>query len=181
MAGSISTLGIGSGLDLQGILDQLRAVDQTRIINLETRQLQYKDQLAELETVNSMLLSVKSLAFDLSLNSTFETNQVASSDETVLTATVDDTAAASTMEMTVGSLAKQNVWQSDGVAAANTSIAAAAGEFDYTVDGTTYTVSVTAGMTSRNRPMPSMMTRTTRASPPRLWTTVPEGSPISTW
>ena len=28
MAGSISTLGVGSGLQLQSILDQLKAVDQ---------------------------------------------------------------------------------------------------------------------------------------------------------
>lgn len=71
MAGSVSTLGAGSQMDLQGIIDKLKAADQVPITNIKAQQLQYKDQLAEFETVNTKLLAVKNKALDLSLDTTF--------------------------------------------------------------------------------------------------------------
>ncbi len=147
MAGSITTLGLGSSLDLQGIIDQLKEADRAPITTMEARQLQYKDQLAEFEVVNGKLLTMKSVALALSLNDSFDTKSATSSQADVLTAIADSSAKAGTHELTVDNLVKRNVWQSDGVASASASIASAAGNFEYTVDGTTYSVAVTNGMT----------------------------------
>ncbi|MBU2537300.1 MAG: flagellar filament capping protein FliD [Proteobacteria bacterium] len=147
MAGSISTLGAGSNVDLQSIIEQLKAVDQVQITNMQARQIQYKDQLAEFETVNTKLLAVKNIALDLSLNTTFSARQITSSQSSVLTATVSSGTSTGISSVTVGRLAKQNSWQSSGVATADTVVGTSTGSFAYTVDGTESSVAVTATTT----------------------------------
>lgn len=147
MAGSISTLGAGSNIDLQGIIEKLKAVDQIQITNIQARQIQYKDQLAEFEAVNTKLLATKSTALDLSLNTTFSARQITSSQQSVLTATVSSGANTGISTITVGRLAKQNSWQSSGVAAADTVVGTSTGSFAYTVNGTQSSVAVTATTT----------------------------------
>lgn len=147
MAGSISTLGAGSNIDLQGVLDKLKAADQVPITNIKVQQLQYKDQLSEFETVNTKLLAIKSQALDLSLSTTFSARQISSSQPSFLTATVSSSASVGISSVHVARLAKQNSWQSSGVATADAVIAAGAGTFAYTVDGTQSSVAVTAATT----------------------------------
>ena len=147
MAGSVSTLGAGSNMDLQGIIDKLKAADQVPITNIKAQQIQYKDQLAEFETVNTKLLAVKSTALDLSLATTFLARQVSSSQSSVLTATVSSGASVGISSVTVGRLAKQNSWQSSGVATAATVVGSGTGSFAYTVNGTQSSVTVAASTT----------------------------------
>ncbi|MCX5864201.1 MAG: flagellar filament capping protein FliD [Deltaproteobacteria bacterium] len=150
MAGSVSTLGAGSNMDLQGIIDKLKAADQVPITNIKAQQLQYKDQLAEFETVNTKLLAVKNNALDLSLDTTFLARQVTSSQSSVLTATVSSGASVGTSTVHVGRLAKQNSWKSTdltGVAKADAVVGAGIGSFAYTVNGKTSSVVVSAATT----------------------------------
>ena len=146
MAGSITSLGLGSGLDLQNILEQLKAADRIPIGIMEARQLEYKTQLDEFNTVNTKLLAVKTAAFALTLNDTFDTKSAASNNESVLTATSTSSAASGNYEIQVSSLAKRNSWQSSGVAGENSVVAATAGDFTYTVNGKPTTVAVTENM-----------------------------------
>ncbi|MDG4474789.1 flagellar filament capping protein FliD [Thiovibrio frasassiensis] len=147
MAGSISTLGAGSSIDLQGIIEKLKAADQVPITNIKAQQLQYKDQLAEFDTVNTKLLAVKTKALDLSLSTTFLARQISSSQTSVLTATVSSGASTGISTVTVGRLAKQNSWQSSGVATADTAIASGTGTFAYTINGTQSSVAVASSTT----------------------------------
>jgi flagellar hook-associated protein 2 len=147
MAGSVSTLGAGSGLDLQGIIDKLKAADQVPITNIKAKQLQYKDQLAEFDTVNTKLLAVKSKALDLSLASTYSVRQIYLSQTGVLSAAVNSVATPGVTEVTVGRLAKQNSWQSSGVSAADSLVASGTGSFTYTINGTQTSVAVSATTT----------------------------------
>jgi len=147
MAGSVSTLGAGSQMDLQGIIDKLKAADQVPITNVKAKQLQYKDQLAEFEAVNTKLLAVKSKALDLSLETTFSARQISSSQPSVLTATVSTGASVGISSVTVGRLAKQNSWLSSGVATAATVVGSGTGSFAYTVNGTQSSVAVSATTT----------------------------------
>lgn len=147
MAGSITTLGIGSGIDLQGMLDKLKAVDKLPIVNKQAKQVEYKSQLAEFDTVNTKLLALKNAALSLSLNDTFDSKSITSSDESVLTATGNSSAAAGNYDLTVTALAKKNSWQSSGVEARDSAIASAAGNFSYTIDGTQTSVAVSENMT----------------------------------
>ena len=147
MAGSVSTLGAGSQMDLQGIVDKLKAADQVPITNIKAKQLQYKDQLAEFETVNTKLLAVKSKALDLSLTTTFSARQISSSQSSVVTATVSSGASTGISAVHVVRLAKKNSWQSSGVATADAVVGTGTGTFAYTVNGTQSSVAVSASTT----------------------------------
>jgi len=147
MAGSISTLGAGSGMDLQGILDKLKAADQVPITNIKAQQLQYKDQKTEFEAVNTKLLAVKTLALDLSLSTTFSARQVSSSQSSVLGATVNSSASLGNASVTVTRLAKQNSWQSSGVATADAKVSSGVGAFTYSIDGQQTSVALSASTT----------------------------------
>ncbi|VAW33593.1 hypothetical protein MNBD_DELTA03-65, partial [hydrothermal vent metagenome] len=88
MAGSISTLGVGSGLQLQSILDQLRAVDQKVIDRKSDKITGLNTQLNEFTVVNNKLITLKSSALTLSLSGTYLSRTVTSSDDSAISATV---------------------------------------------------------------------------------------------
>lgn len=123
MAGVISTLGIGSGIDLQGMLEQLREIDQ-QVVDAKSDKIKgLQDKLAEFTTVNNKLLNLKSAALDLSLSSNFLGRTVASSDETVATASVVDGAAEQSFPLEVTRLAARSSWLSaTGAASGDSSV-----------------------------------------------------------
>lgn len=125
MAGTISTLGIGSGIDLQGMLEQLREIDQ-QVVDAKNNKIKgFQDQLAEFTTVNNKLLTLKSAALDLSLSSNFLGRAVTSSDETVAKTTVADGAVEQSALLEVTRLAAKSSWLSTGgVASADSSVTA---------------------------------------------------------
>lgn len=113
MAGSISSIGIGSGLQLQDILDQLRDVDNKAVITpKESRISDYEAQLEEFTVVENKLYSMKSAVLDLSLASTFLGRSSTSSAEDVLTADVVEGASPQNTTLTVDSLAQKSSWMS---------------------------------------------------------------------
>jgi len=113
--GSLSSLGIGSGLDLQGILDQLRQVDEDQTITPKQDQItDLQAQLDEFTVVKNKLLTMKSSALDLSLSSTFLGRSATSSDETVFTAKGTESAAVGSSSVTVNQLATKSSWLSTG-------------------------------------------------------------------
>ena len=116
MAGSITTLGLGSGLDLQDILDKLKEADKVSITNKETQKTELTKKIDAYNSVNAKLFKIKSNALSLSLESDFMKNKVSVSDETIATAMVDDGVAASAFDLEVTQKARYNSWQTVGVA-----------------------------------------------------------------
>jgi len=114
--GTISSLGVGSGLELQSMLEQLRAVDEQAITRKKSEVTAIESQLNEFTVVNNKLLTMKSAALDLSLSSTFISRTVSSSSESVLTATVADGTAVQSTAVTVGRIATKSTWMSGGAA-----------------------------------------------------------------
>lgn len=115
MAGSISTLGVGSGLQLQDILEKLRSVDQGVVDRKKTDIAKFKSQIDEFTVVNNKLLTLKSSALKLSLTGTFIGRTVSSSSESVVTATVTDGATVKSSVINVSNLAQKSSWMSSGV------------------------------------------------------------------
>ncbi len=114
--GSVSSLGIGSGLDLQSIIDQLREVDEEQALTPKQDEItELEEQLNEFTVVKNKLLTMKSSALNLSLSSTFLGRSVASSDETVFTAEVTESAAVGSSSVTINQLATKSSWLSTGV------------------------------------------------------------------
>lgn len=146
MAGSISTLGVGSGLQLQDILDQLRAVDQSAIDKKQTDIDTLDVQLEEFTTIKNQLLTVKSSALDLSLASTYIGRTVESSDPKIIDATVLDGATVKSTTIDVTKLAEQSSWLSAGFSSSTeASVTNADSIFSYQVGSDTFTVDVKAG------------------------------------
>jgi len=152
MAGSISTLGVGSGLQLQDILDKLRAVDQQVVDKKQTEITDLNTQVDEFTTVNNKLLTLKSSALDLSLSGTYLGRTVASSNEAAVSASVLDGATAKNYSVAVTNLAAQSLWMSStGFAAKDSSIASVDGsmivELGNNTPATTLQIDVSANST----------------------------------
>jgi flagellar hook-associated protein 2 len=148
--GSISSLGIGSNLDLQGILDQLREAEEAASITpLESKKADVEAQLTEFDTIQSMFLTMKSHALNLSLSSNFLARSVSVTDEDVLTATVAAGTSESSHTVEVVRLATRSSFQSSGVADADTAVITSSTVFEYRLGtgGDTISVSVTANTT----------------------------------
>ncbi|MGQ9813184.1 MAG: flagellar filament capping protein FliD [Dissulfurimicrobium sp.] len=144
MAGTITSLGVGSGLQLQSILDQMRQVDQAPIDKLKAQQTRAQDQYNAFNTLNQGLLSIKAQALNLSLQSTFIKRDISTGPEGVISASVFDGAAIGTHQITVNQVAKASLWQGTGVNA-TTSVINSSGSnqtFAYHI-GTGPTISLT--------------------------------------
>ena len=149
VTGTISSLGVGSGLDLNGMLTSLRAADQQVITAKQNSITTYQSQLSEFTVINNKLLTMKSNALDLSLSTTFLARTATSSSPTVLTATVADGTAPQNTAVTVGRIATTSTWMSAGMADPSSSVntTASSQNFIYHVGATDITVAVPAGTT----------------------------------
>ncbi|MGD9824485.1 flagellar filament capping protein FliD [Desulfobacter sp.] len=113
--GSITSLGLGSGLELQDILDQLREVDKVPIDIKETQKTKLEAQVVEFDSINAKLIQLKSSALSLSLESNFMERTAGISDEEIATASVISGTKQSTYTIDVHQLATKSSWQSTGV------------------------------------------------------------------
>ena len=112
--GTITSLGLGSDIDLQSLLDTQREADET-IAGMaldEIEELQAKE--GALSSVQSQLLSMKSSALNLSLSSTYLYRSVTSSNDDVATATVLDGTDTGTHTVATSRLASASSYMSDG-------------------------------------------------------------------
>ncbi len=114
-SGSITSLGIGSGLDLQDILDQLKEVDAAQINIKENKKTDLQTQVDAYNTVNAKLFSVKSDALNLSLESNFLTNSVSVTDEDMISAVVGNGYEESSYAIEVTRKAERNSWESTAI------------------------------------------------------------------
>ena len=114
-SGSITSLGIGSGLDFQNILDQLKEVDAAQINIKENKKTDLQTQIDAYNTVNAKLFSVKSDALNLSLESNFLTNSVSVTDEDIISAVVGDGYEESSYAIDITRKAERNSWESTAV------------------------------------------------------------------
>lgn len=90
--GGISTSGLVSGIDYQGIIDQLIAIEsrpkifaQQRIVQLQTQQAAYLD-------INSTLLALRTAASSMRSTRVFDSAKATSSNTSILTATAGTSA-----------------------------------------------------------------------------------------
>ncbi|MEW6220767.1 MAG: flagellar filament capping protein FliD [Thermodesulfobacteriota bacterium] len=148
MAGSISILGVGSGLQLQNILDQLKQAERVPILRKEASKLAIQDRMSELDTVQGMLLALKDQALTLSLSSTYLGRSVSLSDHGPLSVTADSGAATGSHHLNVVRLAATSAWRSSqGFASPSSSVngTGSAETFSYSLGGRSTSVSVASG------------------------------------
>jgi flagellar hook-associated protein 2 len=151
MSGTITALGLGSGIDLQGTLDSLREIDEAVITEKETRKSEYETQLNEFTVLQEKLLDMKSYALELSLQSTFIARNATVSDESVLTLSATEGATVQSTAIIVEALAGKSSWISAGAADKETVVFEAGNEetttFSYQVGDIMVNLDVAAGTT----------------------------------
>lgn len=151
MSGTITALGLGSGIDLQGTLDSLREIDEAVITEKETKKSEFETQLNEFTVLQEKLLDMKSYALELSLQSTFIARNATVSDESVLALSATEGATVQSTAITVEALADKSSWISAGAADKETVVFEAGNEetttFSYQVGDIMVNLDVAGGTT----------------------------------
>jgi flagellar hook-associated protein 2 len=103
---ALSSAGIGSGLDVNGIVTSLMAIEQKPLTNVTNQKTSYQSQISAYGTLKSSLSTFQTVVSSLSSASKFNAQTVASSNTSVFTATANGTAAIGDNAITVSQLAK---------------------------------------------------------------------------
>jgi flagellar hook-associated protein 2 len=112
-AGTMSSPGIGSGLDVNGIVSKLMAVESLPLNLLTTQQASYQAELSAYGSLQGSVSALQTAAQGLTTASSYTGYSATSSDTTVLTATTTTGAVAGTYPISVISLATANTIESN--------------------------------------------------------------------
>lgn len=115
---SVSSLGSGSGLDLQGILTKLMAVEQQPLTELATKEASYQAKLSAFGSLQGALSALQTAAKTLTTASTYTAVGAGVTDSTIASATVTGTPAKGSYSIAVGQLAQAQVLRSNTAFAA---------------------------------------------------------------
>ncbi|WP_322529469.1 flagellar filament capping protein FliD [Salinicola sp. LHM] len=110
---SISSLGIGSGLDLSGLLDDLESAEQEKLTPIVSQQQSYKTKLSAFGTLESSLTALRDAATKLSDPETFTAVKNSMTGDAVTASTTGD-AVAGRYQVSVSQLAQSQSVVSKG-------------------------------------------------------------------
>jgi flagellar hook-associated protein 2 len=157
---TISSAGIGSGLDINGIITKLMAVEQRPLTALDTKEAAFQAQLSAYGSLKGAVSSLESAAATLTSSSLFGSMVATSSDSTVLSASANSAAKSGTYAMEVVGLAKADSLASQNFISHTASISTIDGQIKielgtlagsvFTADSATpaKTISITAANSS---------------------------------
>lgn len=123
--GTLNAPGVGSGLDVKGLISQLMAVEQQPLTLLNTQEANFQAKLTSLGSVNGALSSLQSAAQALASASAVQ-NSATTSDATVLTATAGSDAVLGNYNVTVTTLAQAQKLLANGQASTTATIGSGA-------------------------------------------------------
>jgi len=139
---AITAGGVGSGLDINGIVSQLMALERQPVYKLESKVRGYESQLSAFGKIRSALSSFESAMEGLGSLDKFKVYSTSSSDDDVLTASADSNAAAGIYSMEVTRLAQNHKLGSSEIDKADLF----SGNLAITVDGSLLSID-TSGLT----------------------------------
>jgi flagellar hook-associated protein 2 len=102
---AISSPGLGSNLDVNGIINQLMAAESQPLVALATKEAKYQSQLSALGQIKAALSSFQSAAKGLTSATDSDAFTASSSDTAVLTASADSEATKGSYSLSVFGLA----------------------------------------------------------------------------
>lgn len=120
--GTITSLGIGSSLDLQGILDSLRKADEAVITKKNQEKTDLEARKNEFNTLNAKMLSMKTAALNLSLSSNYLSRTTSISNNDVISASVADGTNTGSYSIVTSRLASHSSFLSGGKALSTNSV-----------------------------------------------------------
>lgn len=105
MAGTISSAGVGSGLDVSSIITSLLTVEKLPLTKLQSTGTQMQTKLSAFGQIQSLVSSLNDAVAPLSKPATYQLLSAGSSDATSVTATASSTAVAGNYSVAVTALA----------------------------------------------------------------------------
>ncbi|GEK74044.1 MULTISPECIES: flagellar filament capping protein FliD [Halomonas] len=124
---AISALGVGSGLDLNGLLDQLRTSEQQKLVPISEQRTEEKAKISAYGRLQSGLEKLQGAVDTLNDASTY-TNLTANVQGEGMTATVGEDASAGRYEITVNQTARAGSLASVGVSDPDAALVGAGGD-----------------------------------------------------
>lgn len=147
MAGSVSVDGLISGLDTKSIIEQLIAIQTSRITRLTDKQATQTQKANIFQTLQANYLGIRTAANALKSPILFNARSVSSSNTDILTATASDTAAIGSHQFTVVQLATSHQFMS-GRFADKTISTGVTGDLKITVGTGATAITTTVTLTS---------------------------------
>lgn len=139
----ITASGLGSSLDVNGIVSQLMAIEQQPITKLDTKEASYQAKLSAYGTLKSSMASLNDATSSLTNSASFQSIKATPSDTSLLTASANSTAIAGTYKLDIVKLAKAQNLAAKGQLSTSATIGTGTLTFDFgtiagaTVDSTT--------------------------------------------
>jgi len=118
----LSTPGIGSGLDINGIVGQLMAIERRPLVALDTKEATQQTQLTAFGTLKSALASFQSSLSSLNNPATFSANSANLSDTSLANVSADASAVTGNYDIEIQSLAQSQKLKSNNYASQSTTI-----------------------------------------------------------
>lgn len=143
----LSAAGVGSGLDIEGIINQLMVLERRPLNALEDRKDEYNAELSAVGRLKSVVSSFQSAMKDLKTTDAFEVYTASSDDEDVFTVTANSAASVGTLDIQVTNMAEAHKMGSVVFADTDTTVVGGAGDqVTLSIGTTSFTVDV-SGMT----------------------------------
>ncbi len=144
---AISSPGLGSGLDVKGIVSQLMAIEQQPLLRLNQKEARVQAEISAYGSLKGGLSSLQGAMGKLKSPATFSATRASSSDAKVLGASSNTDAAASSYDVTVNRLAQAHKLGSAELASGAIIGGAAGDELTLTVGSDSFTLDLSTGMT----------------------------------
>jgi len=112
---TISSVGVGSGLDVKSMVSQLVAIERQPLVALQTTASKYQSQLSVYGTIKSQVSALGDAAAVLASKSGWSAQKATSSNASAVTVTADSTAVSTAMSVKISQLAQVQAVTSAGV------------------------------------------------------------------
>lgn len=139
--------GIGSGLDVNGLVSQLMALERRPLNLLQARKGDFNNQLSAYGRIKSDLDAFRSAASALKSTGSFDLFKAASGDEKLLTATASASASTGPHTINVTSLARAEIQVANTGYSGTSSALNLTGNLTFAFGTSNFSVDVTAGAT----------------------------------
>ncbi len=147
MAGTINSLGLGSGVLTADLIDKLKANDETLMVKPFDGKITLNQQKSQaLDLLNSLLTNFKSSVNALNGDTLYQKRSVAGNNDSVTVSAAAGSQIRS-FSLEVTNIAKKNVLQSGSFSAATDTVASGEGTLNLNIGGKNYSIGYTAATT----------------------------------
>lgn len=130
-SGTLSSPGLGSGLDVNSIVTKLMAIERAPIDKIDTKTVSIKAELTAYGTLKSTLATLQTAAQTLKTSSTYSATKATVADTTLFSAVSSSTSAVASYNIVVERLAKAEKLQSVAFSSATDSVGTGTLTFDF--------------------------------------------------